>query len=146
MRPATTTASRTATRLTVLGLLTALLVGAFALTGPAAQAAWSNGSQLHGGKVQVCKVALGDGRLRIKVRLNNTSAQHTHVGGLSRVRDFTTIVGLDVRARAGRTSNTKSLVWTRAQRNAGEWLSVGIGDTNGQGHGGEIGLSQIRVC
>ncbi|RYI98937.1 MAG: hypothetical protein EON52_27055, partial [Actinomycetales bacterium] len=68
-------------RLTVLGVLTCLVLGTLALTAPAANAAWTNVMQIHGGKLQLCKEPLGDGRTRLKVRLDNRGASDTHLGG-----------------------------------------------------------------
>ncbi|TYL55385.1 hypothetical protein FXB39_03310 [Nocardioides sp. BGMRC 2183] len=148
MSPHSTTlrSRRTATRLGVVGLLTALVLGALALIGPSAQAAWTTGVQAHGGKVVVCKTNLGDGRFRIKGRLDNRGAKHTHTGAVSRIHGNKLVANLSFRAAAGRTSATKSLVWTRAQRQRGEVLSVGFGEAAGIGMGGDVPFGAIRAC
>ena len=127
-------------RLTVLGALTGLLLTVMTLTGPAATAAWHNALAFHGAKLQVCKVPLDGGRTRVKVRLDNRGASHTHLGGTTRVRG-TDQVSRDVRVAAGKVSDVKSLVVNRNDQ-----LSAGMGETNGQGAGGELPLSIVSRC
>lgn len=128
------------TRLTVLGLLTALLLAPMALLAPAANAAWGSVVTIHGARLQVCKVALGDGRQRIKVRLDNTRGGHTHLGGVSRTRGGQR-QSVDLRAAAGRRSDVKSLVWRR-----GDQLSGGIGEVTGEGAGGGFSPGDVPRC
>ena len=128
------------TRLTVLGMLTCLVLGAMAFTGPAAQAAWSTQMRVHGSKLQLCKEPLRDGRIRLKVRLDNRAADHTHLGGLSRTRDGVR-VDAHFRTAAGRLSDVKSLVWQR-----GDELTAGMGELSGEGAGGDFLFSEVARC
>lgn len=141
-RPSLRSASRAAALVALLGLV----LGSLAVTAPAAQAAWFNAAAVHGGKVQVCKVHVRDSTWRLRMRLDNRRAPHTHIGGLSRVRNFKTVSSISVRARAGRVSGTKSMLWKRSWESDTQWISAGIGDTNGQGLGGAIGFRQIPRC
>ena len=127
-------------RLTALGVLPGLVLGALVLTGPAADAAWHDAMQIHGGKLQVCKVPLDGGRTRVKVRLDNRGASHAHLGGITRVRGDDQ-VQRNLRAAAGRLSDVKSLVLRR-----GDQLGAGMGETTGEGAGGELPLSTVSRC
>lgn len=128
------------TRLTVLGLLTALLLAPMALLAPAANAAWGSVITIDRARLQVCKVALGDGRQRVKVRLDNTRAAHAHLGGISRTRNGQR-QSIELRAAAGRVSRVDSLVWRR-----GDQLTGGIGELDGRGAGGDFSLGDVPRC
>lgn len=112
------------------------------MTPPAAQAAWTTGTKIHGGKAQVCKVRVDDGVFKIRLRLDNRNARHTHTAGLSRTRG-TSVDSIKVRAGAGNVSSTKVLGWRSGDQRV---LSVGMGETDGRGLGGGISLSQIPGC
>lgn len=127
-------------RIAGMGAMTSLLLTAAVLTAPAAQAAWTSGARVHRGDVQACKVRNNDGSLTIRTRLDNRLASHTHLGGMSRTRDGQR-VSVEVRAAAGEISATKSLRWR-----SGDVLSIGIGETTGEGLGGGIAPSQIPAC
>lgn len=127
-------------RIAAITVLTSLLGIGGVLTASSAEAAWSAGASVHGGKTQLCKVRHNDGSLTIRVRLDNRGASHTHLGGLSRTRDGQR-ANVEVRAAAGRISGTKSLRWR-----SGDTLSVGIGEPTGEGLGGGASPSQISVC
>ncbi|MEP9362873.1 hypothetical protein ABLE68_07910 [Nocardioides sp. CN2-186] len=131
---------RIASRLGVLAGSSSLLVAAVLVAPPAAEAAWGSGARVHGGEVQACKVRNDDGSLTIRTRLDNRRASHTHLGGMSRTRDGHR-VSVNVRAAAGKISGTKSLRWR-----SGDVLSIGIGETTGEGLGGSIDPSQIPHC
>ena len=127
-------------RLTVLGVLTCLVLATLALTGPAAQAAWSTMMRSHDGKLQLCKEPLGDGRTRVKVRLDNRQATHVHLGGISRTRDGQR-VDANHRTPAGQLSAVKSLIWQR-----GDYFVAGMGEASGDGAGGDFMLSSVARC
>lgn len=128
------------TRLTVLGMLTCLVLGTMAFTGPAAHAAWTTQMRIHGAKLQLCKEPLGDGRTRMKVRLDNRAGSHTHLGGMSRTRDGEQ-VNANFRTPAGQLSGVKSLIWQR-----GDYFTAGMGEPTGEGAGGDFVLSNIARC
>lgn len=127
-------------RLTVLGLLTTLLLAPMALLAPAANASWGSLVTIDGARLQVCKVALGDGRQRIRVRLDNTRAGHTHLGGISRTRGGQR-QSIELRVAAGRRSDVRSLVWRRGDR-----LSGGIGEVTGEGAGTDFSPGDVPRC
>lgn len=127
-------------RLTVLGLLTVLVLATTALTAPAAHAAWTTSMSIHGGKLQLCKEHLGDGRIRVKVRLDNRGASHTHLGGISRTRGGER-VDANHRTAAGRLSGVKSLVWQR-----GDTFVAGMGEVTGEGAGGDFLVRDLARC
>ncbi len=87
----------------------------------------------------MCKVRVTGG-YRIKVRLDNRRATHTHIGGLYRSRNGNT-AQVRVKAARGRVSATKALLWR-----PGYQLSVGIGELDGRGLGGGIYPSSIARC
>lgn len=128
------------TRLTVLGVLTSFVLATMAFTGPAASAAWGNVMQIHGGKLQLCKDPLGDGRTRLKVRLDNRGASDTHLGGFSRTRNGNR-VDVNHRTPAGQLSGAKSLVVKR-----GDVLVAGMGEVTGEGAGGDFLLGDVARC
>lgn len=127
-------------RLPVLGLLTALLLAPATLLAPAANASWGTVTAVHGARLQVCKVALGDGRQRLKVRLDNTRGAHTHLGGVSRTRNGHRL-DVDLRAATGRRSGVETLVWRR-----GDLLTGGVGEVTGEGAGGDFSIGDVRRC
>lgn len=129
-------------RLAVLGVLTSLVLSSLALTAPAAHAAWRNVMQIHGGKVQACKVPLADGRTRIKARLDNRGADHTHLGGITGASDSSQPGRIEFRTRAGKMSPVKSMVFRRGER----YLSAGMGEVTGEGAGGDFPLSDVPRC
>ncbi|NPC96648.1 hypothetical protein [Nocardioides sp. zg-DK7169] len=111
-----------------------------ALLAPPAQAAWTNGLAVQGAKVQVCKVPLGDGDLRVRVRLDNRGAQHAHIGSVYRVRGEQRTEAR-VRAASGKMSGTKAL---RVKR--GDQVGVGFEEVTGEGLGGTMTRSSISRC
>ncbi|GAA4369524.1 hypothetical protein [Nocardioides caricicola] len=127
-------------RLTVLGALTCLLLATMAFTGPAAEAAWTTSMRIHGGKLQLCKEPLRDGRVRVNIRLDNRGASHTHLGGMSRTRGGER-VDVNHRTAAGRLSGVKSLVWQR-----GDQFVAGMGEVTGEGAGGDFLVSDLARC
>lgn len=137
---------RSAARLTALGMTAAAVPAALVITAPSADAAWKTVSRLHGARVELCKTHRSGDEYRIKMRLDNRAGKHTHVGGVSRVKDFRTVDSAGVRPAAGKVSKTKSIVWRTRWSKDGQWISAGIGETNGQGHGGEVGFNQIPNC
>lgn len=126
-------------RLTSWAAITCLALAPLAVAAPA-EAAWTNMMQIHGGKLQLCKVPLGDGRTRLKVRLDNRGASHTHLGGISRTRDGRR-VDVNHRTAAGRTSDVRTIVVRR-----GDQLVAGMGETSGEGAGGDFALSGVARC
>jgi hypothetical protein len=127
-------------RITALGLLAAGVLAPAALVAPAAHAAWGPIVTIDGAKLQVCKEPLGDGRQRVKARLDNRGADHTHLGGISRTRGDKR-QSVEFRVRAGRVSRVDSIVWRR-----GDSLTGGIGETNGQGAGTDFTLGSVPRC
>jgi hypothetical protein len=126
-------------RLTSLGVLTCLALAPLAVAAPA-QAAWTPMVRIDGAKALVCKAPLGDGRVRVKLKLDNRGADHTHLSGLSRTRNGQQ-TSVEVRAAAGQVSGTKSVVWKR-----GDQLSTGIGEVTGEGAGTGFELDQVSRC
>ena len=126
-------------RLTSLGVLTCLALAPLAVAAPA-QAAWTPVVRIDGAKALVCKAPLGDGRTRVKLRLDNRGADHTHLSGLSRTRGGQQ-ASVQVRAGAGQVSGTTSLVWKR-----GDQLSTGIGEVTGEGAGTQFLLGEVKRC
>jgi len=126
--------------LTICGAIAGATLTSLGLTATSAQAAWTTAQQVHGGKTLVCKVPLADGQQRVRLRLDNSNAQHTHVSGMSRQRGGQT-TQVDVRTAAGNVSATESLVWRR-----GDVLVTGIGEVTGEGMGSQIGIGQISRC
>lgn len=133
--------ARSHRRLTLVasGLASVLAAGALA-SAPSAQAAWTTGATVHGGKVQVCKVPLAGGDLRIRVRLDNRSAKHTHIGLLFRTRGEQK-TEVKVRAAAGKLSDAKALRWKR-----GDVLGAGIMETTVGGLGDTLLPSRLPRC
>lgn len=127
-------------RSTVLGLLAASVLAPAALIAAPAHAAWGPIVTIDGAKLQVCKEPLGNGRVRVKARLDNRGADHTHLGGISRTRGDQR-QSVEFRVRAGRVSQVDSLVWRR-----GDQLTGGIGETNGQGAGTDFALGDVPRC
>lgn len=130
----------TTTRLTALGALTGLLLTALVLVAPTANAAWTTWGTIHGSKAQVCKVPLGDGSTRVKLRLDNRGAAHAHRVSLFRDRagSFREIA---VRAEAGAVSGVKSLVLAR-----GDEAGVTTHDPDGGAAGEMLRLSAVARC
>jgi len=120
-----------------------LALGAAALTSltaagtvlaPPAQAAWTTGSKMNGVKVQVCKVPLGGGEVRVRVRLDNRASDEVYRGSLMRLSGGSGTV--TVRAAGGTISGTKSLVVK-----PGNMMGTGIGSPRGD-HGSAIGYAR----
>lgn len=118
----------------------ASVLAAGTLLAPPAQAAWTSGAAVHGGNVLVCKVPLDGGDLRVRVRLDNRNAKHTHIGSISRERGGTW-TSVAVRAAAGKQSGTKSLVLSR-----GEVVGVTISEVGPGGLGSTMPRSSIQRC
>jgi hypothetical protein len=116
---------------TTLGLGTATLAAAT----PAHAADWTTVIAVHKAKAQLCKEPVGDG-WRVKIRLDNRNADHTHLAGMSR-----NDTQVSVRAQAGEVSKVKSLVFQR-----GDELVVGIGEVTGEGAGGSEDLGRVGLC
>ena len=127
------------TRLAALGTVAGLVLTLLVATGPAAHAGWRTQHSFHGAKVQLCKVR-GDGRLRIRVRVDNRNGRHTHHGSLGRTRNGR-YTGVVVRAAAGRVSTVKALTYR-----AGDDLSWGGGETEGINFGDAVRLGRVPVC
>lgn len=117
----------------------ALVLGLLVATAPAAQAAWGTQQTFHGAKVQLCKVR-GDGYHRIRVRLDNRRGKHTHHGSVGRTRD-NRYHGVIVRARAGKVSATKSIVYR-----SGDQLDWGGGEGEGINFGDAVRLGRVPRC
>ena len=128
------------TRASVLVVLTSLLLAPLSLTAPAAHAAWTTQQTVDGARLLICKQPRGDGRIRVKARLDNRRADHTHLAGVSRTRGAQT-TRIDFRTAAGRLSPTKSLVWRR-----GDTLVAGMGEPSGEGAGGDFVLRDVTRC
>jgi hypothetical protein len=127
-------------RITVLGLLAASALAPATVLAAPAHAAWEPLVTIHGAKLQVCKEPLGNGRQRVKVRLDNRGGDHTHLGGISRTRGDKR-QSVELRVRAGRISQVDSIVWRR-----GDALTGGIGETNGQGAGTDFTPGDVPRC
>ena len=120
--------------------VTSVLAAGTLLASPA-HAAWTSGASTHGGNVLVCKVPLGGGDLRVRVRLDNRTAAHPHIGELFRLRGGTT-TRVTVRAAAGKQSGTKSLRVNRGDAVVG----AGIWEVSGGGLGGDLSRARIARC
>ncbi|MQW78079.1 hypothetical protein GHK92_19610 [Nocardioides sp. dk4132] len=118
----------------------ASVLGAGTLLASPAQAAWTSGALVHGGNVLVCKVPLDGGDLRVRVRLDNRKAEHTHIGLLYRYRGGKETY-VKVRAAAGKQSATKSLRLTR-----GDVVGSGISEVGVGGLGGTMTRASIPRC
>ncbi|WP_122816056.1 hypothetical protein [Nocardioides pantholopis] len=119
--------------------LTSLLAAGM-VAAPSAEAAWTTGVANDGGKVRVCKVPLGGGDLKVKVRLDNRRAKHGHVGYVYRLRGGKW-TDARVRAGGGEWSGTKSL-----RVNRGDAVGAGIDEIDGPGLGGTMAKSSIPRC
>ncbi|GAA4737280.1 hypothetical protein GCM10023350_21590 [Nocardioides endophyticus] len=73
-------------RRTLLALLSTGLLAATTLAAAPAQAAWTPTERWHGAVTQACKVGLANGKVRVKVRVNNTNGTDRAAAGLNRVR------------------------------------------------------------
>ncbi|MQW75484.1 hypothetical protein GHK92_06335 [Nocardioides sp. dk4132] len=120
-----------------------LALGAAALTSlaaagtvlaPPAQAAWTTGAKANGVKVQVCKVPLTGGDVRVRVRLDNRASSQVYRGSLERLTGGSGSV--TVRAAGGTISGTKSLVVK-----PGHLMGTGISGP-GVDHGSAIGYAR----
>lgn len=116
---------------TVAGLGAASLVSAL----PAEAANWQTGAAVHKARTQLCKQPAAGG-FRVKVRLDNSRGDHTHLGGVSGSGR-----SADVRAAAGEVSKVKSIVVS-----AGATISVGIGEPTGEGLGDTLPVRQVGNC
>ncbi|GAA4698638.1 hypothetical protein GCM10023349_13510 [Nocardioides conyzicola] len=119
-----------------VGLLTTGVVVATTLAAPA-QAAWTPTVRWHGAVTQACKKPLDNGKVRVRVRVNNTHGTDRAAGGLNRVRangqpgnawTYTRTV------RPGAVSNAVTLDFQRGSR---VWLIVGsqVGITGERAYG-----------
>ena len=137
---------RAAARLTVLGVTAAAVPTALVVTAPSADAAWTTTSKAHGAKVQLCKVHRSGDLYKIRMRLDNRNGDHRHIGGVSNVKNFKVVESAEVRPAAGKVSQTRSITWRTRWEGDDQWISAGIGETNGQGHGGAVSFSSIPNC
>jgi len=112
----------------------ASVLAAGVLLAPPAQAAWQNASSANGVKVQVCKVPLGDGNVRVRVRLDNRASGKVHRGSLMQLTGGSGSV--TVRAAGGKISGTKALVVK-----PGHLMGTGISGP-GVDHGSAIGYAR----
>lgn len=125
----------------------ALLVGALlaaatlvATVQAPASAAWQTSTNIHGGKLQVCKRYVS-GQNYVRFRLDNRQGRHTHLGGFSRTRNGETR-SFPVRAAAGRISQVVQVPVRPTDR-----FSTGVGEVTGEGAGGDTGpLSTFPRC
>lgn len=137
----TPTTTTTAARVTVTGAIAGLALSALTvLAPPSANAAWSTWVNTHGAKAQVCQVPLAGGSARLKIRLDNRNADHWHRVSLFRTRDGRT-QEVAVRAGAGSTSGTKSLVWSR-----GDEAGVTLHHPDGGAAGGTVEPRMVKRC
>lgn len=67
-------------------VLTSSLIAATVLVAAPAQAAWTSTERWHGAVTQACKVGLDNGKVRVKVRVNNINGTDRAAAGLNRVR------------------------------------------------------------
>lgn len=116
---------------TTLGLGTATLVVAT----PAHAGDWTTVLTVHKARTQLCKEPVGDG-WRVRVRLDNRNADHTHLAGMSGSG-----AKASGRAKAGEVSKVKWLVVNR-----GDELTVGMGEPTGEGLGGDQELARVGLC
>ena len=116
---------------TTLGLSAATLVVAT----PAHAADWTTVLTVHKARTQLCKEPVGDG-WRVRIRLDNRNADHTHLAGMSAGGDRAS-----VRAKAGEVSKVRSLVIQRSDE-----LTVGMGEPTGEGLGGDQELARVGLC
>lgn len=116
------------------------VLAAGVLVAPSAQAVWGNTVSVHGGKVQVCKVPLGGGDLRIKVRLDNRAAKHDHIAMVFRYRGEQQ-TQVQVRAARGKFSGVKFL-----RVNRGDVVGAGIAEVTVGGLGDTLNRSSIPRC
>jgi len=116
---------------TTLGLGAATLVVAT----PAHAADWTTVLTVHKARTQLCKEPVGNG-WRVRIRLDNRNADHTHLAGMSRNG-----TQASVRAKTGEISKVKSLVFER-----GDELVVGMGEPTGEGLGGDQELARVGAC
>lgn len=126
----------------VLPLVAALLLGPLAGSADATTS-WSTLLQVHGAKTQACRVsAQGGDAWRIRLRLVNGSA-HTHLAGGSVQRDGREVDEVSFRVAPHRTSDVKSVL---VRRGGSDMLVVGMGETTGEGLGGDVQVSDIGRC
>ncbi|NPC98413.1 hypothetical protein [Nocardioides sp. zg-DK7169] len=126
--------SRSGLRVGAVASAVASLVVAGTMLAPPAQAAWKNGSSANGAKVQVCKVPLDGGDVRVRVRLDNRATGRTYTGSLMRLSGGSGSV--TVRAAGGTISGTKSL-----RVRPGHLMGTGISGP-GVDHGSAIGYAR----
>lgn len=116
---------------TVAGLGAASLVSAL----PAEAANWDTVAAVHKARTQACKQAVAGG-FKVKVRLDNSRGDHTHLGGASSGGR-----SVEVRAAAGEVSKVKSfVVGPNAQ------ISAGIGEPTGEGLGDTFPVRTLGTC
>lgn len=136
----TSHSSRPLLRALVLAVLAPLLATGFTLaSSSSAEAAWTNETNIHHSKVQLCRAKTRTGWL-VKLRLNNRQAKHAHYGTLFRERGKRT-VSIKVRGNRGKFSRTKALVWKRGDR-----LTTMVSELNGVGAGGAAAFWRISRC
>ncbi|WP_166140580.1 hypothetical protein [Nocardioides ochotonae] len=126
--------SRSPRRLALAASAVASVLAAGVFLAPPAQAAWTTGSKANGVKVQVCKVPLGGGDVRVRVRLDNRASSQVYRGTLMRLTGGSGSV--TVRATGGSISGTKSLVVK-----PGHLMGTGISGP-GVDHGSAIGYAR----
>lgn len=135
----TSRSSRHGLHALVLAVLVPLFAASFALVSSPAQAAWTNETNIHSAKAQLCKAKTRTGWL-VKLRLNNRKGKHAHYGTLFRERGKRT-VSIKVRANRGKISRTKALVWRRGDR-----LTTMVSELSGVGAGGGAAFWQLARC
>ncbi|MQW75483.1 hypothetical protein GHK92_06330 [Nocardioides sp. dk4132] len=117
--------SRSPRRLTLAASAVTSVLAAGVFLAPPAQAAWTTGARVDGAKVQVCKVPLGGGDVRVRVRLDNRANDVVYKGMLHRYSGPNITRTVSVRA-AGKISGTKSMV-VKAGSEMGTGISGPVG-------------------
>lgn len=128
------------TRLSALGALTCLLLTSLTLLAPTANAAWTTWGDRHGAKPQVCKVPLGGGSARVKLRVDNRRAAHAHRVTIFRDRNGD-VREIEVRAAAGRMSQVASIVLAR-----GDYAGLTVHEPDGGAGGDMLRLGSVARC
>lgn len=105
-----------------------------------ARAAWTNVMTMDGGKLQLCRVPLGGGKTRVKGRLDNRNAKHTHTAGFTRIRGENR-TNRAFKVVAGKRSGIKAIKFRQ-----GDKLSAGMGHPDGSGGGGQLPLRDLPRC
>ncbi len=148
---------RTSTRRTrkrIGSLVTAVLLGLglqAAVAAPAQAAPWTWLNTHAGGGLAACKTSVDSyyyGPLwKVHVRLINVNSNHAHVGGVT-VRRGDTVTGQVIHSwnRTVGAYAQSDIGTVYLSRILPDKLIAGMGETNGQGSGGQWGMEYLAWC